>query len=337
MDPAKELALHSIVIQSPPLKQLLGRILDGYPGITLELDRLEFIAPFECFVRRWERLIAVQNELEADAESQAKLENECSDLAHLRLLRSVLYEELASILRTRQDLLKHGVMTSAHIWTIYEPGCLIYTKSDGHDRVYRLKTAKWGIANKSKHYKLECEFVDYDGDRFGFCTETINVASWKGTKKITKLEAYPLLFHDDLESMQARLSQRGRKFEAYKGFHFVGYKGVAIGKAGRGEAKLPKYDVNSRIIIDSAASNKFDGKITMEYLDTEEVYEDAVDIVGDNDEIDDDCVVLEKDSLCINVGGKMPKIEAHTRSALTTEQLLLTSPKVRGYSIRDKK
>jgi hypothetical protein len=109
MDPAKELALHSIVIQSPPLKQLLGRILDGYPGITLELDRLEFIAPFECFVQRWERLIAVQNELEADAESQAKLENECSDLAHLRLLRSVLYEELASILRTRRrhDICAH--------------------------------------------------------------------------------------------------------------------------------------------------------------------------------------------------------------------------------------
>jgi hypothetical protein len=43
MDPAKELALHSIVIQSPYLKQPLGRILDEYPGITLELDRLEFI------------------------------------------------------------------------------------------------------------------------------------------------------------------------------------------------------------------------------------------------------------------------------------------------------
>jgi hypothetical protein len=137
--------------------------------------------------------------------------------------------------------------------------------------------------------------------------------------------------------MQARLSERGRKFEAYKGFHFVGYKGVAIGKAGRDEAKLPKYDVNSRIIIDSAASNRFDVKITMEYLDTKELYEDAVDLLGDNDEIDDDCVILEKDSLGISASGKMPKIEAHTRSALTTEQLLLTSPKVRGYSLRDKR
>ena len=76
----------------------------------------------------------------------------------------------------------------------------------------------------------------------------------------------------------------------------------------------------------------------MEYLDIEEVFEDAVDFLGGTDEIDDDCVVLEKDNAHnSSTGGKMPKVDAHARSALTTEQLLLTSPKVRGYSLRDKK
>jgi hypothetical protein len=49
-----------------------------------------------------------------------------------------------------------------------------------------------------------------------------------------------------------------------------------------------------------------------------------MDLVEGTEEIDDDCVVLEKDSAHnSNTGGRMPKVDAHTRSALTTEQLLL--------------
>lgn len=48
-----------------------------------------------------------------------------------------------------------------------------------------------------------------------------------------------------------RLIKYGRWFKAYGGFHFVAYKGIAMGKLNRGEAKLY---VDDRIIIDSAAS-----------------------------------------------------------------------------------
>ena len=45
-----KLELHSIVTQSPLLKNSLGTILDGYPGVTTNLDWVEFHKPFEPFV-----------------------------------------------------------------------------------------------------------------------------------------------------------------------------------------------------------------------------------------------------------------------------------------------
>lgn len=41
-NPKKVLAIHSIVVQSPLIKELLGDILNGYPGVTVTLKRLEF-------------------------------------------------------------------------------------------------------------------------------------------------------------------------------------------------------------------------------------------------------------------------------------------------------
>ena len=51
-DTRKKLELHSIVVQSPLLKHALGTIFKGYPGITTDVDRLEFKEPFEPFVHR---------------------------------------------------------------------------------------------------------------------------------------------------------------------------------------------------------------------------------------------------------------------------------------------
>lgn len=41
-DPKKVLALHSIAIQSPYIKDVLKDVLRGYPGVTASLKRLEF-------------------------------------------------------------------------------------------------------------------------------------------------------------------------------------------------------------------------------------------------------------------------------------------------------
>src|ERR1700749_2400989 len=43
----KKLEIHSLVIQSQRLKEMLGKVFEGYPGLMTDLDRVEFEPPFE--------------------------------------------------------------------------------------------------------------------------------------------------------------------------------------------------------------------------------------------------------------------------------------------------
>lgn len=328
--PDRQFDLHSIVVQSPHLKKVLARVFDGYPGITVELQRLEFAAPFECFVHRWEQFLAQrdlslkQNLFDEDAEQCA---------SHLELLYSVLTEELGLVLGEKQDLVKHGVMKFKQIWTIFEPGCLIYHKHNEQDRVYKLKTAKFDTNNFGEVYKLECLYVDFDGERFGMNKVTLNVSAFRGTKKIAKFESYPLIFHEKVDEVREKLMERGRKFEAYRGYHFVAYEGIAWGKAHRGEAK---YNVNSRIIIDAHSHARYKNKVSLDQFDTSsEPEEEAAEVQVDTTE--EDCVMVDGQTANTSVGsrGKQPTVN-NAKSVLTEEQLLLTDATVRGYSLRDK-
>jgi hypothetical protein len=106
-DSSRNFYLHSVVVQSQILKTLLARVFDRYEGITLGLGKVEFSTPFEPFVRRWERLAEARDQLLAEATTDG-----CQQItAHFNLLRPTLYDELASILDERQDMLDHHVTT----------------------------------------------------------------------------------------------------------------------------------------------------------------------------------------------------------------------------------
>jgi hypothetical protein len=327
---SKTVDLHSIVVQSPLLKDSLGRVLKDYEGVTTELERLEFNKPFECFVHRWEELEAeIENHTNGADSSQVS-----TRLAHLRLLHSTLETELAPILREKKDLVRNDVMRYQNLWYIFEPGCLIYHRVDDHDRVYRLKTAKEENVNGSRVYKLDCQYVDFDGTKFGYNKQAIHITPFRGTKKITKLEALPLTFHSDYEGLKERLVQRGRLFETYKDYQFVGYDGIATGKVNRDEQK---YNVTSRIIIDLHSFSRYNTKTSLEHFDVPEVCRDAT-VAIEGDVSDEDCVMLDHNGTekKASVGTK-PVLAADSNFILTPEQHLLADARVRGYSLRDKK
>lgn len=322
------------MVQSPLLKKSLARVLDGYPGITTELQRVEFAAPLECFVHRWDRLQA-----ERVALSLALARNKNAGAAqdavdHLEVLYQTLESELAGAIREKDDLIAHGVMRFEMLWTLFEPGCLVYRKCDGHDRVYKLKIARMEPAASGRVYVLECQYVDFDGEKFGFNKVTINIKEFRGTKKIVKFEVYPLGFVDGVEEMKTRLVERGAVFEAYKECRFVGYDGAALGKFSRGEQL---FNVKSRIIVDAYSSSRYGTKPSLELFETPEVVHDMASPASPDD-TDDDCVMLEE-----NVGKKPEPAPVgmiplpSTENVLTYEQRLVASATVRGYSLRDKK
>ena len=177
---------------------------------------------------------------------------------------------------------------------------------DGHDRVYKLVSASYANSRcGGRVYSLACQYIDFDGERFGYCSANVQIPAFLGTESITNLDAYPLDHHDDQTGVTQKLVARGRVFEQLKGYHFKSYKGVA---AGNGVWGPVKHSINSRIIIDTDAYNLFNpnSKVNVSFLKPDENVERADGLNG-------------------------------ARNAkMSDSQLLLTTPKVRGYALKSK-
>lgn len=257
-DSHKKLEIDSIVVQSPILKRILGTVLKDYPGITTGLDRLEFEAPFEPFVHRWEQL---EKARQAEQEPEAKI--------HLDLLWSTLELQLRDTLERKADHVAHGVITIKHIWTIFEPGCLIFMIDDGRERLLRFTN---GSFNAGDDYELECEYIDCDGERFGLEYESITISNFKGTASIEGLRAFPVEYHPSRSNLEERLIARGKVFEANKGYQYKLYEGIGMDKSSI------KYNIDSRIVIDTDSYNRFNpnGQMRLEWLENQTLSDDQL-------------------------------------------------------------
>ena len=218
-DGRKKLQIDSIVVQSPLLKEALGTVLKNYPGITTSLDRLTFRAPFQPFVHRWKALLDVLETVE-DPETKG----------HLELFHRVIEQELRDDLKARDDFILNGVITYDTIWMIFEPGTTVYSAEDGENCAAKFNNGNYQSTRCGNYYGLSCQNVDWDGESFGFGNIQLNVPEWQGTKKITKLSAYPLEYHPNLAKVKEQLVARGKAFEDLSGYHYKNYQGIAIGQ-----------------------------------------------------------------------------------------------------------
>jgi hypothetical protein len=214
-DSAKPLELHSIVIQSPHLKRLLGEVFDGFGGITTTLKKLVFMSPFYGFYYRWDRF----NEL-------VDQQTEQEPLAHVKLLQNTLYTELKDEITTAKDLLDQGVTTFTHLWTLFQPGALVYSFVEDCDRIYYLLSMEYTTKHLHKVFSLNLQYVDWNGLEFGFATTKISISDFSGTKSITDLTHYPLKYHSNVDELTTRLRARGRKFQSLRGSHYKSYQGL---------------------------------------------------------------------------------------------------------------
>ena len=299
-DARKKLEIHSIVVQSGLLKEVLGVVLKDYPGISTSLERVEFQAPFQPFVHRWEAFAAARD---AETNPIAK--------THVELLWRVLEEELRDTIREKNDHVANGVVRFDNIWTIFEPSTLVYSIDEDQDCVYRLRSGNFANTRCGRVYSLLVEYVDWDGEHFGYGSNTIQIPAFQGTQSIAKLVAFPLAHHPNAEDLRERLIRRGQLFEEHKGYHYMAYEGVAIGWGCFGPIR---YSVSSRIIIDTYAFNRFNPnrKVNLNFL-------------------------TPNGSGLADIG-----LDQHRRSGaifgyLGEEQLLICTPMVRGYSLKDKK
>ena len=225
-DGRKKLEIDSIVVQSPLLKRALGSVLKDYPGITTNLNRLTFKAPFQPFIHRWKNLLEA---LESEQDLETK--------SHLELFHRVLEAELRDDLKARDDFILNGVITYSTIWMIFEPGTTVFAIKDGQNCATRFDSGNFQETRCGNRYNLSCQMVDWDGEAFGLGGTQFHIWEFEGTTQITKLSAYPLEYHPNLLQVKEALIQRGKKFEGLSGYHYKNYRGIAIGKGPFGPVK----------------------------------------------------------------------------------------------------
>lgn len=65
-------------------------------------------------------------------EEEAKEESEDAlKLKHAELLHNLLSTEFKNVIESSQDMKAKGVMTYEYLWTLFQPGSLVYTRQEG--------------------------------------------------------------------------------------------------------------------------------------------------------------------------------------------------------------
>ncbi|ENH68777.1 Fidgetin-like protein 1 [Fusarium oxysporum f. sp. cubense race 1] len=324
-DSNKPLDIDSLVIQSPYLKRVLGKVFEDYPGIVTDVSRLKFHAPFECFVHRWGQFTAAKDDPNYDQITRE----------HVSLLHKIMRDELGEIIQLREDYFKNRAVAFEHVWTLFPPGCTVWGSVKGRpvavrfDSGYLAKTQCGGLA-----YMMNCKGIDWDGRSMGWCDITMQINDFPGTAPFSSLSCYPLEYHPNHDQARNMLLERGRKFESLAGYHYKAYSGTAIWWVNA--TKSRKETVNSRIVIDGANWEKQnpDHTVWLNYLTGDgPVASSDRDSDAGNDDDDEDYY-----SDCYNDSGvKKPEFDDDQRAPLSEEQLIMTSPMVRGYALKNKR
>ncbi|KAF2144007.1 uncharacterized protein K452DRAFT_223451 [Aplosporella prunicola CBS 121167] len=350
-DPRKVLQVHSIVIQSPLLKDLLRKVLKDYPGVTAGLKRLEFSDPFEPLIHRWAELKAAIEKLKSQSQDDEKVK---LTLEHAEVLYSLLKSEFNDMIDTFQDMKSKGVMTYDCLYTLFQPGAIIYSRQDGQETALKLAETKYGTdTNTGPCFWITGKYLDWDGTRFGTNKLRIKISAYSGTRYIAQLPAFPIEFHHDEEGLRKRLLERGANFEAFAGSHYKAYHGIGW-KRGSLSAK-DKYNIKGRIVIDTFGWNRFnpnmgiyvtplaqkDGKPSLDDSDDD----DDDDSSGVQDYSDDEyrgynsyryIEEVDEDSMPADGSFGDEDEEGIKRLPLTAEQKLVSTPLLRGYSLKTK-
>ncbi|KAF5665950.1 TOB3 (member of AAA-ATPase family) [Fusarium circinatum] len=237
------LSLHSITVQSPLLKKILGPVFKGYKGINTNLKKLEFHAPFREFFYRWEEFKQADPRNDPNDSSE-----ECS---HYKLLADIIYVEIKPRIEQATDLLNNGVISFDYVWTLFEPDVELYTKIEGRDRLFKLSSGNYSKTPDGEvAYVLNVRFIDTDGDTFGYTETSLTILPFENVLPILELDVIPARLCPDFDQVRERLVQRGRLFESLQGTNHKAYSGMySLSHTASGIPKQ-RHVTNERIIID---------------------------------------------------------------------------------------
>ncbi|QDS74141.1 hypothetical protein FKW77_001155 [Venturia effusa] len=248
---ANPFSIHAVEIRNKELRKILVDVFKGFDGLWPGLRYLTFLAPFRQFYYRW-------NGFEEAIEG-------CDDDAlvkGLQVLRGIIKSQLKSTFTISKEMIANGVVTIDYLWTLFRPGDVAYMQDDnGNDQALYVKSVQAHPWN----FQLTCQYLDFDGRRFGYVDSSVQIPHFTGTKQITELNIYPLHHHKDVQNMKERLVMRGERFREFTGVHYKSYRE----HCNLVSMKSLTRQVDRRIIID-AESHPDSRKRPLGYLEKPE-------------------------------------------------------------------
>lgn len=175
-------------------------------------------------------------------------------LQHLKVLLKYLYRDYSETKKQLDSLLRNGLITFDLLWAIFKPKSLIYATTYGNADEPRAFTAecieRHMNLNKGEYYYIEGKYLEFDGKSFGYATAGEEIAAFRGSRKITSLTCYPLVYRKDEAQLRQKLIERGKKFVQLSGVHYKSYSGMAYLKGKR--QSVIKFNVQqSRMMVDA--------------------------------------------------------------------------------------
>jgi hypothetical protein len=166
---------------------------------------------------------------------------ESTIVKHLHLLLKYLTTEHAITLSKISALLSHSEMTFDLAWSIFVPRAILLTSCSitSQPRALRLlSSTKVKPHMGAPYWQLACEYIDAAGEhpsetkkkkggKFGVADMILQAGYWRGTSKISDLEAFPIKWYPQEQEMRKMLIERGRKWARLDGIHHMQYNGLA--------------------------------------------------------------------------------------------------------------
>lgn len=243
-------------IKSKLLKEALNEVMDGVKGVSL-VEETPAVDPNLIFLyledlRKQYKDLKNKKVTVKKGKKKAKKRNE-TKRKHIKVLLKYLDKDYASTKKTLYPMLDSGIITFDLLWALYKPNTLAYTTTYGsieEPRAFKIELAEKEFSfMKGEWYGIEGKYLEYDGKSWGMGTMDCDVPAFKGARKITSLNCYPLKYHKNEAKLRADLIERGKKFVSLQGVHYKSHEGMAYYKKRR---QIIKVNINGRIMVDPA-------------------------------------------------------------------------------------
>ena len=208
-------------IQSRWIIKALQEIIGKYEGVNFNTKVVTITEPPRC-------LFHYRNELQQYAESSDDRKMKAHMQLCLQYVEKTLEEEMKVFAAFKSDMSRTPSLEHRHLWMVFKPGCLVYEKIDGVERLSRLhsisRTEREDEAENA--WNISTDIVKYCGSKIGFLRQSETIEVYGGSRPVCELSAVPLDLHPEATRIRRDLLERGQKFLSFHTFNYCTFDGV---------------------------------------------------------------------------------------------------------------